>query len=417
MMARRLMRPREIKPLLRLRPPTIDPVERRLGKAQTIADLRHIARRHTPRAVFDYTDGAADGEVSLRRARQLFRDIEFVPSVLRDVSDLDTVTHPLGRESAQPFGFGPTGFTRLMHHSGEAAVGAVAARRKIPYALSTMGTTAIEELAINVPDGRLWFQLYVWRDRAPAADLVARASAAGYEALMLTVDTPVGGNRLRDVRNGFTLPPTLSLRTFGEMALHPRWWGNLLTTPPLTFASLNAWDGTVAELIDTLFDPSMTIEDLAWVRSMWAGPLIVKGIQSVADARLVIEAGADVVLLSNHGGRQLDRAPVPLRLLPEVVAEVGDRAEVWLDTGVTNGADIVAAIALGADFVLVGRAYLFGLMAGGERGVDRAAEILSREVARTMRLLGATRISDLTPNQVRLPARSAAVPVEAERRS
>jgi L-lactate dehydrogenase (cytochrome) len=406
MMTRRLMRPHDIKPLLRLRPPIVDPIERRLGKAHTIGDLRSIARRHTPRAVFDYTDGAADGELSLKRARQLFRDIEFVPSVLRDVSDLDTVTRPLGRESAQPFGFGPTGFTRLMHHAGEAAVGAVAARRKIPYALSTMGTTSIEDLAVAVPDGRLWFQLYVWRDRAPAADLVARIAAAGYEALMLTVDTPVGGNRLRDVRNGFTLPPTLSLRTLGDMALHPRWWGNLLTTPPLTFASLTAWDGTVAELIDTLFDPSMTIDDLAWVRSMWAGPLIVKGIQSAADARLVVEAGADVVLLSNHGGRQLDRAPVPLRLLPEVVAEVGGRAEVWLDTGVTNGADIVAGIALGADFVLVGRAYLFGLMAGGERGVDRAAEILSREVARTMRLLGATRIPDLKPDQVRLPPRS-----------
>jgi len=405
-MKRHLLRPHEIRPLLRLRPPVVDPIERRLRKAQTIEDLRDIARRHIPRAVFDYTDGAADGELSLRRARQLFRDIEFVPSVLRDVSHLDTVTHPLGRESAQPFGFGPTGFTRLMHHAGEAAVGAVAARRKIPYALSTMGTTSIEDLAAAVPGGRLWFQLYVWRDRAPAADLVTRIAAAGYEALMLTVDTPAGGNRLRDARNGFTLPPTLALRTLGDMALHPRWWGNLLTTRPLAFASLTAWDGTVAELMDTLFDPSMTIDDLAWVRSMWPGPLIVKGIQSVADARLVADAGADVVLLSNHGGRQLDRAPVPLRLLPEVVAEVGDRAEVWLDTGVTNGADIVASIALGANLVLVGRAYLFGLMAGGERGVDRAAEILSSEVSRTMRLLGAARICDLTPEQVRLPPRS-----------
>jgi L-lactate dehydrogenase (cytochrome) len=405
-MTRRLIRPREIRPLLRLRRPVIDPVERRLGKAQTIGDLREIARRHTPRAVFDYTDGAADSEVSLQRARQLFRDIEFNPNVLRDVINLDTVAQPLGRPSAQPFGFAPTGFTRLMNHAGEVAVGSVAARRDIPYALSTMGTTSIEDLAAAVPGSRLWFQLYVMRDRGPAADLVARAAAAGYEALMLTVDTPVGGNRLRDARNGFTLPPTLSLRTLGDIALHPRWWGNLLTTPPLTFASFSAWDGTVGELMDTLFDPSMTVADLAWVRSLWSGPLIVKGIQSVADARLVVDAGADVVLLSNHGGRQLDRAPVPLRLLPEVVAEVGERAEVWLDTGVTNGADIVAGIALGADFVLVGRAYLFGLMAGGERGVDRAAEILSREVARTMRLLGATCVADLTPSHVRLPPRS-----------
>jgi L-lactate dehydrogenase (cytochrome) len=402
-MTRRLLRPHELRPLLRLRRPVIDPVERRLRHAQTIGDLRSIARRHTPRAVFDYTDGAADGELSLGRARQLFRDIEFVPRVLRDVSHLDTGTRPLGRESAQPFGFAPTGFTRLMHHTGETAVATVAAHRNIPYALSTMGTTSIEDLAAAVPHGRKWFQLYVWRDRGTAADLVARVAAARYEALMLTVDTPAGGNRLRDARNGFTLPPTLSLRTLGDMAFHPRWWGNLLTTPPLTFASLTAWHGTVGELMDALFDPSMTVDDLAWVRSIWFGPLIVKGIQSVADARLVVDAGADVVLLSNHGGRQLDRAPVPLRLLPEVVAEVGERAEVWLDTGVMNGADIAAGIALGADFVLVGRAYLYGLMAGGERGVDRAAEILTREVARTMRLLGAASISDLTPELVRLP--------------
>jgi L-lactate dehydrogenase (cytochrome) len=402
-MKRRLLRPHELRPLLRLRRPVIDPVERRLRHAQTIGDLRNIARGHTPRAVFYYTDGAADDELSLRRARQLFRDIEFVPRVLRDVSQLDTSTRPLGRASAQPFGFAPTGFTRLMHHAGETAVAAIAARRNIPYALSTMGTTSIEDLAAAVPRGRKWFQLYVWRDRGPAADLVARVAAARYEALILTVDTPAGGNRLRDARNGFTLPPALSLRTLADMAVHPRWWADLLTTPPLTFASLTAWHGTVGELMDALFDPSMTVDDLDWIRSIWSGPLIVKGIQSVADARLVVDAGADVVLLSNHGGRQLDRAPVPLRLLPEVVAEVGERAEVWLDTGVMNGADIVAGMALGADLVLVGRAYLFGLMAGGERGVDRAAEILSREVARTMRLLGAARISDLSPELVRLP--------------
>jgi L-lactate dehydrogenase (cytochrome) len=400
------MRARELRPLLRFREPVLDPIERRLSRAHTIGDLRSIARRHTPRAVFDYTDGAADGELSLRRARQLFRDLEFIPRVLHDVHQVDTATGPLGQRSAQPFGFAPTGFTRLMHHTGETAVGQVAARRGIPYALSTMGTTSIEDLAAAVPGGRLWFQLYVWRDRASAADLMARAAAAGYEALMLTVDIPVGGNRLRDLRNGFTLPPTLSLRAVGDMALHPRWWANLLTTPPLTFASLTAWDGTIAELVDHLFDPSMTMDDLAWVRRRWDGPLIVKGIQSVADARLVVDAGAEVVLLSNHGGRQLDRAPVPLRLLPEVVAEVGREAEVWLDTGVTNGADIVAAIALGADFVLVGRAYLFGLMAGGERGVDRAAEILSAEVARTLRLLGVTDVGELTPERVRLPPRS-----------
>ena len=391
----------DLRPLVRMQRPELDPVARRLERALTIGDLRSIARRRTPRSVFDYTDGAAEAEISLRRARAEFARIEFQPSVLRDVSDVDLSVTTLGRRAEVPFSFAPTGFTRMMNHEGEPAVARVAARRGIPYALSTMGTTSIEDVADASLGGRLWFQLYVWRDRSAAEDLIHRAQAAGYEALILTVDVPVAGARLRDVRNGMTIPPSLTPKTLADMALHPTWWVNALTTDPLRFASLDTWQGTVADLLDTMFDPTMTISDLEWLRSHWDGPLVVKGIQTVEDARRVVDAGADAVIVSNHGGRQLDRAPVPLRLLPSVVEEIGGDAEVWVDTGVTCGGDVVAALALGARTVLVGRAYLYGLMAGGERGVDRAAEILTTEVSRTMKLLGVPSVAELGPSHVK----------------
>ncbi len=393
----------ELAPLLRAKPFDPHPTRRRLARALTITELRTAARRHVPRSVFDYTDGAADAETTLRRARRTYRDLELRPSVLRDVAAVDTTTPVLGRDSALPFAFAPTGFTRLMHHEGERAVVRVAGRRDIPYALSTMGTTSIEDVAAASPEARKWFQLYVWKDRSAGEDLMARAKAAGFEALMLTVDVPVAGARLRDVRNGFSIPPALTPRTVADAAMHPAWWANLLTTAPLTFASLKAWDGTVAELLDKLFDPSMTLADLDWLRSSWDGPLIIKGVQTVADARRMVDAGADAIVLSNHGGRQLDRAPVPLRLLPDVVEDVGDRAEVWVDSGILTGADVVAALALGAKAALVGRAYLYGLMAGGELGVERAVDILAAEVRRTMALLGARTVAELGPQHVRLP--------------
>jgi L-lactate dehydrogenase (cytochrome) len=352
--------------------------------------------------VFDYTDGGAGDELSLRRSRAAFARVEFRPRVLQDVSEIDTTTTILGAPAALPFVFAPTGFTRMMHTEGEPAVGRAAERAGVPYALSTMGTTSIERLASECPKTRRWFQLYLWRDRAASRDLVARAQEAGYEALMLTVDTPVAGARLRDVRNGLTLPPSLSARTFAEGALHPRWWFDLLTTEPLEFASLNRFDGTVADLIGQVFDPALTMQDLSWLRENWTGPLIVKGITTVADARAVVEAGADAIVVSNHGGRQLDRAPTPFEQLPAVVDAVGDQTEVYVDGGVLSGGDVVAAMALGARAVLVGRAYLYGLMAGGERGVTRAAEILAKEVAGTLALLGVTRVVDLRPEHVHL---------------
>lgn len=404
MVQRRVPRPAELAPLLRPAPFVRDATARRLRRAASVADLRELARRRVPRAVFDYCDGAADGELSLRRAREAFARVEFRPSVLHDVAAVDTGRDILGRRAALPFVFAPTGFTRMMHTAGERAVASVAAEFGVPHALSTMGNTTIEDLAAAAPDTRLWFQLYLSRDHAIGADLVRRAADAGYDTLLLTVDTPAGGARLRDVRNGLTVPPTLSLRTFLDGARHPRWTFDLLTTEPLAFTSLPP-AGTPEENINRVFDPSLTIADVAWLRARWPGKLLVKGIQNVDDAVRVVDAGADGVVLSNHGGRQLDRAPVPLELLAPTVTALGGRAAVFVDTGVTNGGDVVAAVASGATAVLVGRAYLYGLMAGGRAGVARMAEIFRADVVRTLQLLGVRSVDELGPQHVRLRPR------------
>ena len=395
MTRRRLPRPSELAPYLRTGPVRFWPVERRLASAATIGDLRNVARRHVPRAVFDYVDGAAETEASLRRSREAFGRIEFVPRVLQDVSKVDLSTTILGRPSSMPLVFAPTGFPRLMHQEGEPSVARVAGRMGIPYALSTLGTTSPEDVAAAAPDTDRWFQLYLWNDREAALDLVRRARAVGFNALILTVDTPVAGARLRDVHNGFTIPPTLSLRTLIDIALHPGWWFDKLTTERLRFAVFSETEGTVADLINRVFDPTITIADFGWLRDAWDGPLVIKGIQTVEDACAVVDAGADALVISNHGGRQLDRSPTPLEQLPSIAAAVGDRAEVYVDGGVLNGADVIAAVAMGARAVLVGRAYLYGLMAGGERGVARSGELLRKEAIRTMQLLGARSIEDL----------------------
>ncbi|HSJ71422.1 MAG TPA: alpha-hydroxy acid oxidase [Acidimicrobiia bacterium] len=403
MVNRRLLRWSDMSPLLARPERSGTRRSRRMSRAASIEDLRRLARRRAPRAVFDYVDGGADDEVTLRRSRTLFRDLEFQPKVLQDVSHIDTSGSFLGVPSEYPFGFAPTGFTRMMHHEGEPAVARVAKSIGIPYALATMGTTSPEVLARAAPGADLWFQLYVWRDRATSLDLVERARHAGFRALVLTVDLPVGGNRRRDVRNGLSVPPNVSTSTILDAALHPRWWFDLLTTPPLRFATLASTDGTIADSADRLFDPSLTVEALDWLREQWDGPIIVKGIQTTADALRVVDAGADAVVLSNHGGRQLDRSPAPLMLVGATKEALGTSAEVYLDGGVMNGADIVAAIALGADGVLVGRAYLYGLMAGGEDGVRRVADLLTADIVRTMALLGVGRVADLEPEMVRLP--------------
>ena len=374
-----------------------------MRRMASVEDLRRRARRRTPRAAFDYVDGAADAEISLGRSKGLFGDIEFLPSVLRDVSDCDTTTTMLGDPVGLPFGFAPTGFTRMMQHEGEPAIGRVAESAAIPYALSTMGTTTPSDLAIAVPNANLWFQLYVWKDRTFSESLIQQARDAGYRALILTVDLPVGGARLRDVRNGMTVPPELTLRTFVDGAMHPNWWFNFLTTEPLTFATLETLGGNVADSVTSIFDASLNFDDLAWLRMQWDGPIVVKGIQNLEDARRVVDLGAAAVILSNHGGRQLDRSPTPLRLVAPTVEAVGADAEVYIDGGIMNGADVVAAVALGAQGAFVGRAYLYGLMAGGQAGVQRMVDIFRGDIERTMQLLGVRTIADLHPDLVRLP--------------
>ena len=396
----RFPRFRELALLLRFKRPTLKLKKRRLQSALTIADLRAIAKRRTPKAAFDYTEGAAEGELSLARARQAFQDITFHPSILRDVSDVDTSVEVLGGRSALPFGIAPTGFTRLMQTEGEIAGASAAAAAGIPFSLSTLGTTSIEDVRAANPDGRNWFQLYMWNDRDRSMALVERAAAAGFDTLLVTVDVPVAGARLRDVRNGMTIPPTLTPRTVLNAIPRPAWWINFLTTEPLAFAALDNLSGTVAELLDTMFDPSVTFEDLAWIQQQWKGKVVVKGVQNVNDAKKLASMGVDAILLSNHGGRQLDRAPIPFHLLPEVVREVGQDTEVHLDTGIMSGADIVAAVAMGAKFTLVGRAYLYGLMAGGRDGVDRTIAILQGEIVRTMKLLGVRSMDELNPEHV-----------------
>ncbi|SCK31742.1 L-lactate dehydrogenase (cytochrome) [Streptomyces sp. WMMB 714] len=402
---RRFPRPRDIAPLLKMKPRQRNATARRLASAHTIWDLRRIAKRRTPAGPFDYTDGAADGEVGVRRAREAFEDLEFRPGVLRDVAHADTSATVLGGTSALPFGLAPTGFTRMMHSAGERAVAAAAEQAGVPYALSTVGTTSIEDVAAAAPSARKWFQLYLWKDRGLSRELVANAKAAGYEALLVTVDVPVNGNRLRDLRNGMTIPPQLTLRTFLDASYRWEWWLNFLTTEPYSFAFDKSGEGALTDLVSKLYDPTVTFDDLDWIRETWDGPILVKGIQTVADAEQVMAHGADGVVVSNHGGRQLDRAPVPLHLLPRIAEAVGDRGTVMLDTGIMNGGDIVAAHALGADFALVGRAYLYGLMAGGQAGVARAIEILGAEVERTMKLLGVTSVGELNPGHVRLMTR------------
>jgi L-lactate dehydrogenase (cytochrome) len=382
--------------------PELNARKRRLDAALTIEDLRTIARRRTPRAAFDYTDGAAEAELSLARARQAFQDIEFQPSVLQDVSSVDTSVEILGGSSALPFGIAPTGFTRMMQTEGEYAGAAAAGDAGIPFSLSTMGTASIEDVAAANPGGRNWFQLYMWKDRDRSMALVDRAAKCGYDTLLVTVDVPVAGARLRDKRNGMTIPPALTLRTVLDAVPRPWWWFDFLTTEPLAFASLDRWSGTVAELLDTMFDPTVTFEDLAWIKQQWHGKLVVKGVQTLRDAHRLAELGVDGIVLSNHGGRQLDRAPVPFQLLPAVASELGGATTIILDTGIMSGADIVAALACGADFTLVGRAYLYGLMAGGREGVNRAITILREQIERTMRLLGVTSISELTTEHVHL---------------
>jgi L-lactate dehydrogenase (cytochrome) len=409
-MNRQLPKPAEIFELMQFKKPELNGKKRRLDAALTIDDLRRIAKRRTPAAAFDYTDGGAEGEISMQRAVQAFEDIEFHPDILKPAAHVDTSTTILGGLSALPFGIAPTGFTRLMQTEGETAGAGAAGAAGIPFTLSTLGTTSIENVKAANPAGRNWFQLYVMREREISYGLVERAAQAGFDTLMFTVDTPVAGHRMRDKRNGFSIPPQLTAGTVLNAIPRPWWWIDFLTTPKLEFASLSSTGGTVGDLLNSSMDPTISYEDLEIIRAMWPGKLVVKGVQNVPDAARLVELGVDGIILSNHGGRQLDRAPVPFHLLPKVVREVGQDATVMIDTGIRNGADIVAAVALGAKFTLVGRAYLYGLMAGGREGVDRMIGILRSEIERTMALLGVSSLEELEPRHVTQLSRLVPVP-------
>lgn len=391
---------KELAPLMKVAPPSFGR-QARLAGAADIDDLRRIAKRRTPTAAFDYVDGAAKREITKDRTRQVFESVELLPIILRGIAAPDLSVDIAGTRSALPFGIAPTGFTRFMHSEGENAGAAAATAAGIPFTLSTMGTRSIEETAQASGDGDRWFQLYLWRDRDRARDLIRRAADAGYSTLVVTVDTPVAGQRLRDVRNGMTIPPKLSMKTVLDASYRPEWWFDFLTTDPLTFASLSDSSGDLPSIINGMFDPTLSIRDLEWIRSEWEGTLLVKGILTREDTRRSLDAGADGLVVSNHGGRQLDRAPVTLQALPAVRDEAGPDVPIVLDSGIGSGEDIVAALCLGADFTLIGRAYLYGLMAGGQEGVRRAIELLAEETRVAMTLMGAASTADLTPDRVR----------------
>ena len=393
---------RELTALLKFELPTIKRRQRRLQQALTIWDLREIAKKRTPQGPFDYTDGAAESEVSLERSRQAFLDIEFQPNILQDVSNVSLSRTSLGNVFDMPVGIAPTGFTRMMQAEGERAGARAAEKFGIPFTLSTLGTTAIEEVVKAAPSGTNWFQLYMWKDREASMALVERAAKAGVKNLMLTVDVPAAGARLRDTYNGMTVPPKLTAKTIMNAIPRPEWVWNFLTTPPLQFAAMNKWDGTVGELLDFMFDPTMTFDDLKWVREQWKGTLTVKGVQTLEDAKRCAEYGIDAVLLSNHGGRQLDRAGVPFHMLGQIRKELKSEIEIHLDTGIMHGGDVLAAIAHGAQFTYVGRAYLYGLMAGGQEGVERTMEILKGQMSRSMKLIGVSSLEELEPKHVKI---------------
>jgi L-lactate dehydrogenase (cytochrome) len=378
-----------------------DPVERRLHRAASVADLRRIAKRRLPGGVFDYIDGAAEDERTNAANQAAFAHTTFRPRVLRGLEQVDVGATMLGRPVAYPLVLAPTGFTRIADPEGELAVARAAARAGLPYTLSTLSTRSIEEVRA-VSDGRLWFQVYAWRDRALVKEMIDRAAVARYEALVLTVDTAVFGRRERDVRRGFSLPPAVGPRTIVDGALHPGWTWAFARSEPIRFANVvgrDVGDGaspvTLSDYINTQFDPALSWGDVDWLRSVWEGPIVLKGVQTVDDAVLAAERGVEAIALSNHGGRQLDGAPAAFSLVAPVADAVGGRVEIICDGGVRRGSDIVKAVAAGATAAMAGRAYLYALGAAGERGVDRVLDWFRNDVARTMTLLGVGRIADL----------------------
>jgi len=389
------MRPSEIRDLIRIKPVERDATRRRLSACHDIADLRAAGRRLIPRPVFDYVDGGADEELSLRANVAAFRRYRFQPRTLVNVSEPDTSAAFLGSVAPVPLALCPTGYTRMMHPAGEIAAARAAGRRGLPYTLSTMATTTIEDVADAAGGTDLWFQLYILRDAGLNKELVDRAAAAKYRVLVVTVDCFVTGHRTRDRRNGLVIPPALTLSTLASLAGKPGYWTRMLRSPAIDFANFAGHDAVTIEDTGMLFNPAITWDDIEELRSRWPGRLVIKGPLGPADARHAVAAGADGVQLSNHGGRQLDRAVPPADTIAAVREAVGPDVSVLVDSGVRHGSDIAVALALGADACAIGRAYLYGLMAGGQAGVDKALGILAGQFRRTMQLLGVSSVAEL----------------------
>ena len=372
-----------------------------------VDDLRRRARRRLPRALFDYIDGGAEDERTLRANQADFARYTFRPRVLVDVSHRDQSTTVLGQPIASPLILAPTGFTGVFWPRAEVVGARAAARKGVIFTLSTMSICSMEEVAA-ASTGPRWFQLYVWRDRGIVRSLVERAWAAGYRALVITVDTPVLGRRERDVRSGLVLPPRVTVRNVLDTARRFSWLRGLLINPRPTFGNFVDVPGvkhdavSLASFTTEQFSPSVSWADLDWYRSIWSGPIAIKGVMSAEDARIAIEHGVEAIVVSNHGGRQLDSVPSAIEVLPEIVDAVDGRAEVILDGGIRRGADVVKAIALGARACMIGKAYNYGVAAAGQRGVELLVDILRQEIDRTLALIGRPTLADLDRSAVRL---------------
>jgi L-lactate dehydrogenase (cytochrome) len=388
------MRASEIRELIRMKPLELDATRRRLAACHDLADLRAAGRRLTPRPVFDYVDGGADEELSMRANTRAFRRWRFQPRTLVNVSEPDMSAAFLGSVAPLPLALAPTGYTRMMHPDGEIAAARAAQRHGLPYTLSTMATTTIEAVSEAAqPD--LWFQLYILRDAGLNKELVDRAAAAKYRVLVVTVDCFVTGHRSRDRRNGLVIPPELTVSTLASIAAKPGYWMRMLRNPAINFANFAGHDTVTIEGTGALFNPAITWDDIAELRARWPGRLVIKGPLGPEDCLRAVAAGADGLQLSNHGGRQLDRAVPPVETIAAVREAVGPEVSVLVDSGIRHGSDIAVALALGADACAIGRAYLYGLMAGGEAGVNKALDILTAQFKRTMQLLGVRSVAEL----------------------
>lgn len=383
----------------------------RLSDCTNIADLQRMAKRRLPAPVFHYLEGGADDEWSRENNSGAFDRYELVTEVLADIAEIDMRTTLLGREVAAPLLLSPTGMSRLFHHGKELAVARAAAAAGLFYTLSTVATASIEEVAAT-GTGPKMFQVYVFRDRGLTRELVARARAARYDALCLTVDTPVAGNRERDLKSGLALPPRLSLASISAFARHPLWVARALASRDFSLANVAehaaAAPGeatSVAAYVHAQFDRSLTWSDAEWLAELWEGPLVIKGILAPEDARRAARIGAKAVMISNHGGRQLDGTPAPIDQLRPIRDAVGDDLELIVDGGIRRGTHVVKALALGADACSIGRPYLYGLAAGGEAGVARVLALFLEEIERDMALLGTRSIDRIACRHVQCRAR------------